>query len=73
MTPTADSVADALMRLAGDPVLRRRLGEEGRRRVSRHTWEASVDDVVDVYRTLAGPPDGVPKVAALALDGGGTA
>jgi glycosyltransferase involved in cell wall biosynthesis len=73
VAPTAGSVAEALERLSRDPLLRQRLGEEGRRRVSRRTWEASVDDVVDVYRTLLGPLDPSPTAGSYALHTGGSA
>lgn len=49
---TPESVASALARLAGDPALRRRLGAQGRRRVSGWTWDANVDRVVELYRDL---------------------
>jgi glycosyltransferase involved in cell wall biosynthesis len=53
VAPTAESVAAALILLAGDAELRTRLGEEGRRRVTGRTWQASADRVVEVYRELA--------------------
>jgi glycosyltransferase involved in cell wall biosynthesis len=60
---TPESVAAALTRLARDPGLRRRLGEEGRRRVSARTWDASVDEVVGVYRDLLRPGQAAPEVS----------
>lgn len=52
---TAEAVAAALLRLARDPAWGRRLGAEGRRRVSQFSWPASVDRVVGVYGELAEP------------------
>jgi len=46
------ALAAALARLAGDPALRRRLGEEGRRRAERLDWERSARSVLDTYSSL---------------------
>ena len=46
------SVATALVRLAENPELRRRMGEEGRRRAAEYTWDRSVDCVLSVYEQL---------------------
>lgn len=48
-------LADALRRLAGDPALRRRLGEAGRARVKEHyEWRRCVDRMCEIYEGLAG-------------------
>jgi glycosyltransferase involved in cell wall biosynthesis len=49
---TPESVASALARLAADPELRARLGEVGRRRAAKYTWEQSVESVLGLYRQL---------------------
>ena len=47
------AIADALDRLAGDPELRRRLGENGRRAVfRRYNWEREFEKLLEVYRRL---------------------
>lgn len=48
----ASSIAVALARLAGDSLLRSKLGEEGRRRAAAFTWEASAASIGDIYRLL---------------------
>lgn len=50
------AVGDALARLASDPALRARLGEEGRRRAQGYSWARSVAAVRDVYRRLLEEP-----------------
>lgn len=52
-----DRLADAMERLIGDPALRRRLGEEGRRRVS----ECAVEKVMEVWEELLGPLSPSPR------------
>lgn len=48
-----EAMADRLARLAGDPELRRRMGESGRERVrSRYSVDRLLDDVDHFYRTL---------------------
>jgi glycogen(starch) synthase len=43
-------LADAMIALAGDPALRARLGEAGRRRVAaRYDWDVLVDRLLGVY------------------------
>ncbi len=47
----ASSLADALVRLVDDPLLRMRLGEAARRRaLERHTWEAHVGGIIEALR-----------------------
>jgi glycosyltransferase involved in cell wall biosynthesis len=48
----SDAVGAAIARLADDPALRRRLGEEGRRRAEGYSWDRSVESVVGIYDTL---------------------
>ena len=48
----ADQVADALIRLAGDPELRERYGAEGRHRAAAFDWSRSVEAVRELYRRL---------------------
>jgi glycosyltransferase involved in cell wall biosynthesis len=49
---TPESVASALARLAADAEFRARLGEVGRRRAAKYTWERSVESVLGLYRQL---------------------
>jgi len=45
--------AEAIRRLAGDPLLRRRLGENGRRTAEQvYSWDVVGRDTVRVYRDL---------------------
>lgn len=45
--------ADAIMRLLGDPALRRAMGAEGRRRViERYNWQRESEKLLDLYRML---------------------
>lgn len=48
----ARPVGLALARLAGDPVLRERLGRAGRARAARFEWTHSVDSVLTAYASL---------------------
>ena len=45
----ADQVAKALYRLISEPQLRRSMGEAGRRRAQRFTWDKSVESVLALY------------------------
>ncbi len=47
-----DAWAQALVRLARDPDLRARLGEAGRARAARYTWERTARETVAVYREV---------------------
>ncbi len=47
-------LADRVMRVLGDPDLRRRMGEEGRRWAARFTWEAAAEKVWELSRRAAG-------------------
>jgi glycosyltransferase involved in cell wall biosynthesis len=47
---TALDFADAIDRLAGDPTLRRMLGDRGRRRATRLFWEHAEQPLLAVYR-----------------------
>lgn len=50
-------IADAIERLVADPVLARRLGENGRRAVyERFNWDAEWPKLRDLYLELVGPP-----------------
>jgi glycosyltransferase involved in cell wall biosynthesis len=52
--PTSvDELAQALARLAGDPELRRELGQRARSRAAGFTWEATVEATANVYREVA--------------------
>jgi glycosyltransferase involved in cell wall biosynthesis len=48
-----EALARALGRLLGDPAERRRLGEAGRRRAARFTWEAAARGMREVYARAA--------------------
>jgi len=55
LVPPGDpaALADGLLRLLGDPELRRRLGAAGRQRVlERFTWRATAVQTVEQYRAL---------------------
>jgi glycosyltransferase involved in cell wall biosynthesis len=45
--PTPEAIASAIDQLASDPVLARRLGEEGRRRAESVTWHRTVTRLVE--------------------------
>lgn len=46
-----DGFADAMIKLAGDPELCRRMGESGRARVEQEfDWERKGDQILDIYR-----------------------
>jgi glycosyltransferase involved in cell wall biosynthesis len=46
-------LARAIKRLLGDEQLRRRLGDEGRRRVTqRFSWEQTARQIIDVYEEV---------------------
>jgi glycosyltransferase involved in cell wall biosynthesis len=49
----ADGLTGALLRLADDPELRRRLGAAARRDVTAHDWASRAADLVAVARTAA--------------------
>ena len=52
-------LADAMIRLAGDPALRSRLGEAGRLRVkARYDWDVLVDRLLDIYDQVSASPRG---------------
>ncbi|MEM2983139.1 MAG: glycosyltransferase family 4 protein, partial [Candidatus Bathyarchaeia archaeon] len=49
-----NGLAEAIVRLLRDHDLRRRMGEEGRRRVERlFNWDEAADKTVEVYRHVA--------------------
>src|SRR5207245_5273398 len=49
---TSQEVGDALSLLAGNPALRKAMGEAGRHRVRAYTWDRSVESVLTAYRSL---------------------
>lgn len=52
---TVNDLADALLKLANDPELRRKMGEAGRRRVMEHyTWEKKGEFIKKVYEEVLG-------------------
>ena len=64
-----EQLAERLARLAGDPALRRRMGEEGRARVlPRYAVDRLVDDVDRLYRSLLE----ASRMARTEADQGGT-
>jgi glycosyltransferase involved in cell wall biosynthesis len=49
----AEQMAEKIVLLAGDPELRRRLGEEGRKYViTHHTWKDNAASIIAIYRSL---------------------
>ncbi|HLU37974.1 MAG TPA: glycosyltransferase family 4 protein, partial [Planctomycetota bacterium] len=65
-----NGLAEAMVQLALDPDLRRRMGEAGRRRVlTEFDWERKVDQMIEVYEAVrAGQPlpQSVPRALAAA-------
>lgn len=58
VVPVGDAAALAagLAKLADNPALRRRMGATGRQQVlERHTWPASAEKLLGLYRNLPGP------------------
>lgn len=52
---TINDLAEALLKLANDPELRRKMGEAGRRRVMEHyTWEKKGEFIKKVYEEVLG-------------------
>jgi glycosyltransferase involved in cell wall biosynthesis len=52
-------LADAMIKLAGDPALRSRLGEAGRRRVAaQYDWDVLVDRLLGIYDQVCASPRG---------------
>jgi glycosyltransferase involved in cell wall biosynthesis len=49
-------LADQIVRLAGDPALRRQLGDRLRERAREFTWERSSEALLEAYASLAGAP-----------------
>lgn len=49
---SVSSVAAALARLAGDPALRTRLGQQAQERATSYTWERSASSVTALYQQL---------------------
>ena len=52
--PDPDSVTAALTRLLGDPELRPRMGEAGRRHARANTWEKNAAAVLELYDSSLG-------------------
>jgi glycosyltransferase involved in cell wall biosynthesis len=51
-----EGLADAMIRLAGNPALRSRLGEAARHRaVTRYDWDVLVDRLLDLYDQVCAP------------------
>lgn len=62
-------LANAMLRLARDPALRRSLGQAARRRVvTTYDWETKIARMLELYREVAGlPPAGPPRGPRLAV------
>ena len=58
-----EAVADAVIRLAGDPALRARLGRAGRRRALEFTPERNTERILAFYRELL-PPELAQRLQA---------
>ena len=53
---TVNDLAEAMFRLARDPVLRKRMGEAARRRVSEHfNWNKKGEFINELYQKVAEP------------------
>ena len=50
-----DAIASALERLLADESLRKKLGEEGRRRAQGYTWANAADRTLDVLHRISRP------------------
>ncbi|MCC7276264.1 MAG: glycosyltransferase family 4 protein [Alphaproteobacteria bacterium] len=67
VTVDVEAAAAAIARLAGDPALRRRMGEAGRERASQYDWVHVVARYGELWTELAErragapPPDGPPR------------
>jgi glycosyltransferase involved in cell wall biosynthesis len=48
-----DGIADRLLKLCGDPALRQRLGEEGRRYAEQHDWNRIAEQFLNLYHQAA--------------------
>ena len=46
-----DQLADALVRLSGDPALRQRLGTAAQQEGQQYSWEAYAEQLIGIYRT----------------------
>ncbi len=53
----ADAVASALERLLADEALRKKLGEEGKRRAVGYTWASAAEHTLDVLRRIGHTPE----------------
>ncbi len=52
---TIEDLADALLKLANDPALRRRMGEAGRKRVEEvYSWEKKGEFIKKMYEKVLG-------------------
>jgi glycosyltransferase involved in cell wall biosynthesis len=49
-----ESIANAIIKISNDEQLRRKLVTAGRERNKRFTWQKTAQDVIKVYRKLAG-------------------
>jgi glycosyltransferase involved in cell wall biosynthesis len=50
-----DAIAAGLERLLADEALRKKLGEEGRKRARNYTWKSAADGTVAALRRIARP------------------
>jgi glycosyltransferase involved in cell wall biosynthesis len=63
---TPGSVSDALVRLASDVELRRRLGEAGRRIARDYTWQRSISATVELFERLLAEKQRQPAESRMA-------
>jgi glycosyltransferase involved in cell wall biosynthesis len=64
LPPDADAIGEAVARLAGSRAARERLARGGLAAVAERTWERSLAQLADAYRTtLAGREEAVRRVA----------
>ena len=55
------ALAGALLSVLEDEALRRQLAEAGKRQVGGHSWDRTVEELMDVYRLLVGDRFAVPQ------------
>lgn len=48
-----EGLSDAMLRLAADPELSKRMGEKGRDRIEQHfSWDTKINSIVEIYKSV---------------------